>query len=245
MDSYTGGDVCYIEAKFTNTDHFYRSFEGDVSQNRVWDNGTFKNGEYVAVWVNIPKDIASGTYKIEVKASNSSTNNDDNAETATAYMFIKVKNDSYDKLPALTGNAITDLVAIATSQIGYTETASDITKYGEWYGLQDDWCAMFISWCANKANIDTNVIPKTAGAGTFRSVGTQHKVWGADFDSEADDVEYIPKKGDIVLLMPYNESTKKYYNAYTPTSHVGIVSQDAYKDSNGDIIINTIECVYV
>ena len=44
VDSYTGGDICYIEAKFTNTDHFYRSFGGDASQNKVWNNGTFRNG---------------------------------------------------------------------------------------------------------------------------------------------------------------------------------------------------------
>jgi len=89
---YTGGDICYLQAKVTNTHHFFRSFEGDASQNFVWDDGTFENDKYIDVWVKIPSNIPSGTYKIEVRASNSAISNDPNAKIATAYMYIKIKN---------------------------------------------------------------------------------------------------------------------------------------------------------
>jgi hypothetical protein len=40
------------------------------------------------------------------------------------------------------------LVEVATAQIGYKETGVNITKYGEWYGMNGaSWCAMFVSWC--------------------------------------------------------------------------------------------------
>ncbi len=57
----------------------------------------------------------------------------------------------------LTGNQRTDIVNIAKSQVGYQEGANssqlsgtvrgngNCTEYGRWYGLQDMWCAMFVS----------------------------------------------------------------------------------------------------
>lgn len=142
-DSYTGGDICYLEAKVTNTHHFYRSFEGDASQNKVWDNGTFTNGEYVPVWVNISDDIASGTYKIEVRASNSSVNNDDNAKIATVCMYIKVKNDSYDPVKAL---------EYAIKYNGAHPNSSYNTAYNK--NTSDNDCANFVSQCLEAGGLN-------------------------------------------------------------------------------------------
>ena len=72
----------------------------------------------------------------------------------------------------LTGNQRTDIVNVAKSQIGYQEGSSssqlsgevrgnaNYTEYGRWYGTQDMWCAMFVSWCANAAGISTSIVPK-------------------------------------------------------------------------------------
>lgn len=60
----------------------------------------------------------------------------------------------------LTGNQRTAVVNVAKPQIGYQKgnygqlsgtvrCKSNYTEYGRWYGLQDMWCAMFVSWCAN------------------------------------------------------------------------------------------------
>ena len=66
----------------------------------------------------------------------------------------------------LTDNRPADLVAIAESQIGYTESTRNYvvredqsiagyTRYGDWYGSPyGDWCAMFVSFCLNYAGID-------------------------------------------------------------------------------------------
>ena len=49
------------------------------------------------------------------------------------------------------------IIAVAWTQLGYTEGANNYTKYGVWYtGYNPDdedysntaWCAMFVSWCA-------------------------------------------------------------------------------------------------
>jgi len=46
--------------------------------------------------------------------------------------------------------ALDDFVEIAKKQDG-----KDGTTYTTWYGWDDDWCAMFVSWCANEAGILT------------------------------------------------------------------------------------------
>lgn len=60
-----------------------------------------------------------------------------------------------------------DFLNIAISQIGYKEGKNNKTKYGAWYGLDNNpWCAMFISWCANKSGILETKIPKYASCTT-------------------------------------------------------------------------------
>ena len=105
------------------------------------------------------------------------------------------------------------LVHIASKEIGYKESNRDSTKYGGWYGFQNQpWCAMFVSWCANEAGISKNIIPKHAacaqGVEWFKRKG-----WWQGRD-------YIPKEGDII---------------YFTKSHVGIV------ESVEDGYVNTIE----
>ena len=55
-----------------------------------------------------------------------------------------------------------DIVSVAISQVGNTGGQ----PYWSWYGFGSrvEWCACFVSWCANECGyIDTGVIPKFAG----------------------------------------------------------------------------------
>lgn len=41
-----------------------------------------------------------------------------------------------------------ELLTIATEEIGYQEKPINKTKYGKWFGLNNQpWCAMYVSWC--------------------------------------------------------------------------------------------------
>lgn len=116
--------------------------------------------------------------------------------------YTKLKNVS------LTGNYHEDIAKIAVSQIGYHEGNSEkelnggnsygtgnYTEYGYWYGLQAEWCAMFISWCARQARIPEEVI----GNSTFATTGD----FGLEFRWKKD---YTPVPGDLVIFdyAPYN-----------------------------------------
>lgn len=45
-----------------------------------------------------------------------------------------------------------DVINEAVKHIGYTETGNNHTMFGKWYGMDGAaWCAMFVSYCMNKA----------------------------------------------------------------------------------------------
>ena len=55
------------------------------------------------------------------------------------------------------------------AECGTVEKYNNITKYGEWYGMNGQpWCAMFVSWCAKQAGLlvssgnNNGIIPKYA-----------------------------------------------------------------------------------
>ena len=74
-------------------------------------------------------------------------------------------------LPTLTGNKGEDIVLIAQSQIGYTESERNyevsedgeekngITRYGQWYGNPyGDWENMFVAFCLRYAGVSEKLI---------------------------------------------------------------------------------------
>ena len=126
----------------------------------------------------------------------------------------------------LTGNQRTDIVNVAKSQVGYQEGGSssslsgevkgsgNYTEYGRWYGMQDMWCAMFVSWCANVAGISTSIIPSHSytptGLTWFKDRGQAYS------RSTVANGGYTPKSGDII----YFKSSRNQ----NITNHIGIVT---------------------
>ena len=86
-------------------------------------------------------------------------------------------------LPELSGDPKADLVAVARSQIGYTESENNYimseekedeqchsSRYGLWYGNQyGEWNSMFTSFCLSYAGFDEHKIPYGAGADSWFS----------------------------------------------------------------------------
>ena len=101
-----------------------------------------------------------------------------------------------------------EFLAIALSQVGYKEKGKNNTKYGEWYGLNyNPWCAMFVSWCADKVGVLDKLIPKYASS----SVGYK---W---FEKNSF-ITKKPKAGDIGFLKNTGSDKKS-----KPASHTFIV----------------------
>ncbi len=110
------------------------------------------------------------------------------------------------------------ITVIAQEEVGYTESGTNVTKYGSWYGLQDEWCAMFVAWCANQANISTSIIPKYAYCLDMRDFFEDR---GKFLASSAYGGSVQPQVGDI-----YFQGTSA-----SSATHVGII----YKVSGNTI----------
>ena len=95
-----------------------------------------------------------------------------------------------DVLSGITNNT-GDIVQVALSQIGNVGGQ----PYWSWYGFSSrvEWCACFVSWCANGCGyIENGIIPKYAscvnGVSWFKNRGQ----W--------QDNTYTPKSGDIIFF---------------------------------------------
>lgn len=87
------------------------------------------------------------------------------------------------------------LIRVAVNELGYKSGANDDTKYGKWYGLNNNpWCAMFVSWCANQAGISTDIIPKHASCGVSANFFKTNDCW------KNGDSDYIPRRGDLIYF---------------------------------------------
>ena len=55
-----------------------------------------------------------------------------------------------------------NVVDIAKSQLGYKESPNNDSMYGKWFGLNNQpWCAMFVSWCFDKAGLLSKITAQT------------------------------------------------------------------------------------
>lgn len=106
-------------------------------------------------------------------------------------------------LPGLTGNRAEDVLAIARSQLGYTESEKNYiveednsikgyTRYGQWYGdPYGDWDGMFASFCYRYAGAEE--LPTNADSASWLYELQQKDLFRITS-------EYIPKAGDLIIL---------------------------------------------
>ena len=108
-----------------------------------------------------------------------------------------------------TGVLREDLVGIAKTQVGYTESQMNFelgndgvrhgyTRYGAWYGVPyNNWSAIFVSFCLSYAGADEAVFPISSSAGTMA------ELWKTN-GKYIPIGEYVPQSGDIVF---FNDNT--------------------------------------
>lgn len=132
-----------------------------------------------------------------------------------------------------------NLIDIAKSQLNYQETGNNDTKYGKWYGMNNQpWCAMFVSWCFSEAGLAPKVAASTkkgfagcdAGFKWFVKNGKTVPVGKA----QAGDIVFFQLDSDVepdhVGIVKWNNTTLKYLQVIEGnTSSGGKGSQ-----SNGD-----------
>ena len=119
-----------------------------------------------------------------------------------------------------TGSPSQDILAAAESQLGYTAPA-DGAKYNHWYGAVNgsytySWCQTFLSWCAEQAEIGTDVFPKAVSVASAYAAFAGQKRYQK---SAAQGGSYTPRAGDVAFYSENGDADA--------LSHVGLVTGTA------------------
>ena len=122
-----------------------------------------------------------------------------------------------------TGQLDKDLVDIAKTQVGYTESERNFqvdntgvrhgyTRYGAWYGAPyNDWSALFVAFCLHFAGADSAEYPLSSGATAMSQLWqTQGKYAPAG--------AYTPESGDLVFFR--NNTVGIVTDVYKASFHV-------------------------
>lgn len=106
------------------------------------------------------------------------------------------------------------IVEIAIKEIGYEEETGNSNKYSkELYNKSQEWCNDFVCWCAMKAGISAEIIPKYSYVPYTAEWFDKKKLYK---DSNSHGGNYFPTTGDIILFD---------YNKNRTSDHIGIVEK--------------------
>lgn len=112
------------------------------------------------------------------------------------------------------GTVCTQIVEAAQNELNDADKTVGGYRYKNWYGMDANWCAMFVSYCADKCGfIEKGIMPKTASVATSKQWYINNNLY---HDAASG---YVPKAGDIIIfgngmshtgiVTGYNPETKK------------------------------------
>lgn len=132
--------------------------------------------------------------------------------------------------------SLQDFIDVALDEVGTRETGENYTKYGAWFGADGQpWCAMFIAWCANEAEILTTsssatipYVPKLAGVpALYQWYANSGRCLAPNMNAASAN---RLRPGDIVIIDNNNDSD------YVDKNHAGIVVEVDYDTKEAVVI---------
>ncbi len=178
----------------------------------------------------------------------------------TSCSYLPPETTTYE--PAVLGGSSLCILTVARGELGTTQNSNGSSKYGIWYGWPyADWCAIFVSWCAEQAVISTSVISKAADCDVMKNqfINQARLSYSPAFGGN-----YTPQAGDIlfqgtsvsdathvgivdkvqngaVWVYDGNWNDKVSYHAYSLTaSNVIGYGRPAYVNSGHDLIMISV-----
>lgn len=143
-----------------------------------------------------------------------------------------------------TGNWSEDLVTVAKSQLGYTESTANYqvakdgetkmgwTRYGAWYGdAYKDWNSFFAGFCIHYANIDEKALPYKEDCAEWVQTLQKAELYVSGTDDQI-------QEGDILFFDTNGDGTADrvgIVSGITKDSHIKVIEGD----SDGQVKENT------
>ncbi len=172
--------------------------------NEEWESETLSNGNYITTLQ--PKKVLHITVNTKSKDSLMEEYHFTSNQKKQVNELLDSKyNSLWNNL--LYGTINNDVIVnIAIQEVGNVHGE----KYWKWYGFNDRvaWCAIFVSWVANQAEILDSSIPRFSVVGNGARWFKERGQWEGP--------DYVPKSGDLIFFDW--EQDKKL-------NHVGIVEK--------------------
>ena len=180
----------------------YISFTLEFLEINCWDDVAEVTVEETVIYLeNLTQKSITVSHEIVLYNSNSeetvigSDGYLDSIVNFESASYLTPNSDTLD--PMVAAGSSLCILHVAAGEVGYVEEAENTTKYGAWYGLQDEWCAMFVSWCAYNANVSTSVIMKNADPVEIKN---QFSSQSRHYQSQAYEGTYTPVAGDLIFM---------------------------------------------
>ena len=220
IEEHTHSDACYEQVLVcgqdesdghTHTDACYASEQVLVcgleeTEGHVHDDGCYQTETYLTCGL---EETEGHVHTDACYERQMTCGKNEHTHTLQCYSNpdadVETEADRAASLPTLTGVWSDDVVAVALSQAGYTEstrnfevlsdgeTTKGYTRYGAWYGdPYGDWTTMFASFCTYYAQVP---MPIDANLGRYMQKLADEHLWHA-----ASEADYEPKPGSLVFL---------------------------------------------
>lgn len=223
-----------IEILAKKGDAVFAAFTGEVTESVPGDYIVIESGKKRVQYTNILNGFAAGVKidkgdkigEVGSRTNSSGTyigfNYQKDGKEMCPFIFLSGCDNDY-----LASYGSDDIVQVALSQLGQVGGKPYWSWYG--YGGRVEWCACFVSWCADQCGyIDSGIFVKHSGCITGTNIWKQRKQF--QYRSSG----YVPKAGDIIYFD---------WGIGNPPDHVGIVQNCdgttvyTVEGNNGDAVL--------
>ncbi len=106
-----------------------------------------------------------------------------------------------------------EILAVAKQEEAAAEENIGGIKYKTWYGIDGNWCAMFVSWCSDQCGyIEAGIMPKAAsvqGMLSWYRQRDQYQEKESGYEPQAGDIVFFTKgRSHVGIVISYDPSTK-------------------------------------
>ena len=248
VEAHTHGDECYTTTHICNLIETEGHAHSDACYRTVYDCGLDAQAHIHTEDCYAPspalictlEESDGHTHGIECYTGSTICELEEHEHTLECYSDPTADLESpsswESSLPGnLTGIYAEDLLAVAESQLGYTESTRNYivddsgeikgyTRYGAWYGFpHGDWCAMFVSFCLNYAVVED--FPQDSNCPNWILALQELELYRPASG-------YAPKAGDIIFFDR---------DADGSSDHVGIVAEYFAPDEHNAARLQCIE----
>ena len=188
-----------------------------------FDAPSYNDGNTYVPEIEDPAETTTATVKPVTTTTAPTTTTTQKAPETTTTAPVTTTTQKAPVVETPTVSSKENFLSVVKNEIGVTENGHNNIKYNTWYygkkvqdktssGATYAWCAVFISWCADQADIPQSVIPKTASSRTYATWYNNRGQYTKYSSS------YTPKVGDLIFI-----DWERKRGGISTIDHVGIV----------------------